>query len=77
MELDSTIAVIAADRPDGAVVLTVAGEIDRDSARHLRQAAHQAIRRGRPHLILDVSRVTFCDPEVGSVGLTEPVHLSS
>ena len=61
MDLDSTLAIIASDRPDGAVVLTVAGEIDRDSARHLRQAAHDAIRRGRPRLILDLGRVTFCD----------------
>jgi anti-anti-sigma factor len=61
MELDSILAVTDHDRPDGITILTPAGEIDRDSSKDLREAADRAVRRGRRHLILDLTEVTFCD----------------
>ena len=49
------------DLPDGTTVLIAAGEIDRDSSKDLRDAAARAARRGHHRLILDLSKVTFCD----------------
>ncbi|MFJ8861634.1 STAS domain-containing protein [Streptomyces sp. NPDC102451] len=46
---------------EGVAVLTVAGEIDVDSAPALRSKALQLIREGRPHLVLDLAPVEFCD----------------
>jgi anti-anti-sigma factor len=61
MESDSILTVTDHDRPDGITVLTPAGELDRDSSKDLREAADQAVRRGRRQLILDLAEVTFCD----------------
>jgi anti-anti-sigma regulatory factor len=58
MELDSILTVTDHDRPDGTTVLTAMGEIDRDSSKDLREAADQAIRRGRRRLILDLTKVS-------------------
>ena len=46
---------------DSIAVLTVAGEIDVDSAPVLRTRAMELIRQGRPHLVLDLAPVEFCD----------------
>ncbi|MDF6023001.1 STAS domain-containing protein [Streptomyces sp. JH34] len=46
---------------DSIAVLTVAGEIDVDSAPALRTRALELIRQGRPHVILDLTPVEFCD----------------
>ncbi|MEV2245546.1 STAS domain-containing protein [Streptomyces sp. NPDC049970] len=46
---------------ESIAVLTVAGEIDVDSVPALRTRALELIRRGRPHLILDLASVGFCD----------------
>ncbi|MFC8226539.1 STAS domain-containing protein [Streptomyces sp. NPDC057287] len=46
---------------DSIAVLNVAGEIDVDSAPVLRTRALDLIRRGRPHLVLDLAPVEFCD----------------
>lgn len=46
---------------DSIAVLTVAGEIDVDSAPALRTRAMELIRQGRPHLVLDLAPVEFCD----------------
>ena len=61
MESDSILTVTAHDLPEGTTVLTAVGEIDRDSSKDLREAAKQALRRGRRHLVLDLANVTFCD----------------
>jgi anti-anti-sigma factor len=59
--MDNILTVTGHDLPDSTIVLTLAGEIDRDSSKDLREAADQAVRRGRRHLILDLTKVTFCD----------------
>lgn len=46
---------------DSIAVLTVAGEIDVDSAPALRTQALELIRQGRPHLVLDMAPLEFCD----------------
>ncbi|MFI2781288.1 STAS domain-containing protein [Streptomyces sp. ALB3] len=46
---------------DAIAVLTVTGEIDVDSAPVLRTRALELIRQGRPHLVLDMAPVGFCD----------------
>ncbi|GAA2920412.1 MULTISPECIES: STAS domain-containing protein [Streptomycetaceae] len=46
---------------DSIAVLTVAGEIDVDSAPALRTRALELIRQGRPHLVLDMEPLEFCD----------------
>ncbi|MFC5171056.1 STAS domain-containing protein [Streptomyces mutomycini] len=46
---------------DSTAVLTVAGEIDVDSAPTLRTRALELIRQGRSHLVLDMAPLRFCD----------------
>ncbi|MFB8025552.1 STAS domain-containing protein [Streptomyces sp. NPDC056465] len=46
---------------DSIAVLNVSGEIDVDSAPVLRTRALELIREGRPHLVLDLEPVEFCD----------------
>ncbi|MFJ8752520.1 STAS domain-containing protein [Streptomyces sp. NPDC102441] len=46
---------------EAVAVLTVAGEIDADSAPVLRTRALELIRQGRPHVVLDLASVEFCD----------------
>ncbi|MBM7440390.1 STAS domain-containing protein [Streptomyces sp. HB132] len=46
---------------DSTAVLTVAGEIDVDSAPALRTRALELIRQGSSHLVLDMAPVEFCD----------------
>ncbi|MFE7751126.1 STAS domain-containing protein [Streptomyces sp. NPDC057428] len=46
---------------DSVAVLTVTGEIDVDSAPALRTKAMELIRQGRPHIVLDMAPVEFCD----------------
>ncbi|WP_329225194.1 STAS domain-containing protein [Streptomyces sp. NBC_00111] len=46
---------------DSIAVLHVSGEIDVDSAPVLRTRALELIREGRPHLVLDLAPVEFCD----------------
>ncbi|MFE4450150.1 STAS domain-containing protein [Streptomyces sp. NPDC056796] len=46
---------------DSVALLTVAGEIDVDSAPGLRTRAMELIRQGRPHVVLDLEPVEFCD----------------
>ena len=61
MDLESILTVTDHDLPDGATVLAAVGEIDRDSAKVLREAAERAVGRGHRRLILDLAKVTFCD----------------
>ncbi|MFJ4840264.1 STAS domain-containing protein [Streptomyces sp. NPDC088746] len=46
---------------ESVAVLTVAGEIDVDSVPALRTRALELIRQGRPHVVLDLEPVDFCD----------------
>ncbi|MEU9064071.1 STAS domain-containing protein [Streptomyces sp. NPDC048430] len=46
---------------ESVAVLTVAGEIDVDSVPALRTRALELIRQGRPHVVLDLEPVEFCD----------------
>ncbi|MEU1125411.1 STAS domain-containing protein [Streptomyces sp. NPDC005899] len=46
---------------ESIAILTVAGEIDVDSAPALRTKALELIRQGRAHLVLDLAAVGFCD----------------
>jgi anti-sigma B factor antagonist len=61
MEPDNILTVTGQDLPGGSTVLTPVGEIDRDSSAALREAAGEAVRRGRRKLILDLTKLTFCD----------------
>ena len=66
------LAVVSSDGAGAATVLTVVGEIDRDSREQLRRAAEAALERGRRRLILDLSAVTFCDS--GGLSLLVDLH---
>nr|WP_296072202.1 STAS domain-containing protein [uncultured Actinoplanes sp.] len=55
------LTVTTQDGPGVSTVLAVSGEIDRDSRDFLEDAAEEALRRGRPRLVLDAAGVTFCD----------------
>jgi stage II sporulation protein AA (anti-sigma F factor antagonist) len=46
---------------DGIRVLTLAGEIDRDTGQALRQALEASYGAPRPRIVVDLSRVTFMD----------------
>ncbi|CAM5303069.1 anti-sigma factor antagonist [Streptomyces avidinii] len=54
----------------GATVLALAGELDHDTAEPLRAALELARAAGRPRLLVDFSRVDFCD----STGLNVLLH---
>ncbi|MFE9701961.1 STAS domain-containing protein [Streptomyces sp. NPDC005930] len=55
----------------GLAVATVAGDVDMHTADTLRHEASDVIRRGSPHLVLDLSQVGFCD----SAGLSALIGL--
>ncbi len=53
---------LTAQHTDGDLALAhVAGELDIDTAPHLRAQALALIEQGHRHLILDLGAVTFCD----------------
>ncbi|MEU4359659.1 STAS domain-containing protein [Streptomyces virginiae] len=53
---------LTAQHTDGDLALAhVAGELDIDTAPHLRTQALALIEQGHRHLILDLQAVTFCD----------------
>ncbi len=55
---------------DGATVLTLAGELDHDTAEPLRAAFEAARASGGRRLLVDVSGLAFCD----STGLNVLLH---
>ncbi|MFF1409465.1 STAS domain-containing protein [Streptomyces sp. NPDC058289] len=55
---------------DGATVLALAGELDHDTAEPLRTALAAARARGGQRLLVDFSRLRFCD----STGLNVLLH---
>ncbi|MYR59820.1 anti-sigma factor antagonist [Streptomyces sp. SID625] len=55
----------------GLAIATVAGDLDMHTADTLRREASQIIQQGCPHLVLDLSRVDFCD----SAGLSALIGL--
>ena len=66
------LVTVTVGKADGRVtVLTVAGELDRDSVHVLETAGEEALRSGIERLVLDLRAVTFCD----SSGLRVFVHL--
>ncbi|MEU9234488.1 STAS domain-containing protein [Streptomyces subrutilus] len=53
---------LTAQHTDGDLALAhVAGQLDIDTAPHLRTQALDLIEQGHRHLILDLQAVTFCD----------------
>ncbi|MFJ6793513.1 STAS domain-containing protein [Streptomyces sp. NPDC091268] len=54
----------------GATVLELAGELDHDTAEPLREALEAARAAGRQRLLIDFSRLDFCD----STGLNVLLH---
>jgi anti-sigma B factor antagonist len=52
---------VAVHRAGAALVLAVRGELDLDTLGPLRAALGQAVREEAPRVVLDLSRVTFCD----------------
>ncbi|MFJ1733435.1 STAS domain-containing protein [Streptomyces sp. NPDC088254] len=57
-------------RPDLAIA-TVAGDVDMDTADTLRRKASEIVQQRCPHLVLDLSQVSFCD----SAGLSALIGL--
>ena len=55
------LSVTTLEGPDASRVLIVTGEIDRDTRRHLSDAAGKVIADGHHRLILDLSGLSFCD----------------
>ncbi|GAB1332764.1 hypothetical protein ACE1SV_71030 [Streptomyces sennicomposti] len=55
----------------GLAIATVAGDVDMHTADTLRRDASTIIEQGRPHLLLDLSQVGFCD----SAGLSALIGL--
>jgi anti-sigma B factor antagonist len=54
--------ILTTTHTDGPLaVLCVEGEIDLETAPSLREEALDVIAQGHPHLILDLTGVTFCD----------------
>jgi anti-anti-sigma factor len=49
------------DHGDGRAEVAVSGEIDFATHRSLLGALAEEIERGRPRIVLDMSRVSFCD----------------
>ena len=69
MVLSVTVTV----KPDGAVVLSVRGEIDHGNADQLRSAIQSVLTTRRPHTVrLDLGLVTFLDS--GAVGALVASH---
>lgn len=58
---DDYLTVTTIESPEAVVVLTAAGEIDRDSVHLIEEAAEGALARGRVRLVLDLAETTFCD----------------
>jgi anti-sigma B factor antagonist len=56
----TVVHVSVEDRP-GAVVVTVRGNLDLDSAPSLAAGLDEALSRPRPHVVVDLSGVEFCD----------------
>jgi anti-anti-sigma factor len=73
--LPEILVVTGRDVSDSAHVLTATGEIDHDSREVLRKAVDDAFARGRVHLALDLTAVTFCDS--GGLSLFVDVHRES
>lgn len=49
------------DRPDGATVVTIEGELDMSSTGRLESEVGRALANGPPRLIVDVGGVRFAD----------------
>jgi anti-anti-sigma factor len=59
--------VIVIDHPeDGVAVVALRGQLDIDTAAHLRSALETALERPTPRVVVDLSGLTFCD----SIGLS-------
>ncbi len=52
---------IAVDDRPAATVVAIGGELDLNTAPELLQALTRLVDDGRRHLIVDLSRLTFCD----------------
>ncbi|MFH9469020.1 STAS domain-containing protein [Streptomyces clavifer] len=61
MTHSQTLALTVGYPARSIAVLTVVGEIDVESVPVLRTRALGLIRQGRPHLVLDMAAVEFCD----------------
>jgi len=58
---DHSLTVAATTAGEQVAVLTVTGEIDRDSRAVLADAADEALNQGCHRLVLDLTAVPFCD----------------
>ena len=59
--------VSVVDHPDdGVAVVALRGQLDIDTAAHLRGALRMVLRRPVPRIVVDLSDLTFCD----SIGLS-------
>ncbi|MEV2246649.1 STAS domain-containing protein [Streptomyces sp. NPDC049970] len=66
---DHALVLTMDESPAGSVVLRLAGTLDHLTADRLRRAVEEAIPRAREPLVLEMSRLVFCD----SVGISEIV----
>ncbi|MEU7409751.1 STAS domain-containing protein [Streptomyces sp. NPDC042638] len=67
---DTLYLTVQHPRP-GLAIAAVVGDVDMHTAETLRRDASMIIERGRPHLVLDLSQVGFCD----SAGLSALIGL--
>jgi anti-anti-sigma factor len=69
---DEILTVSRTDTAEPVPVLAVAGDIDHDSRGVLREAAEVALGDGGNRLVLDLSKVSFCDS--AGLGLFVDLH---
>jgi anti-anti-sigma factor len=67
---EQRLQVTSRDVGSACCVVTPVGEIDHETRDQLRQVLHQNLSRGRHHIAVDLSPVTFCD----SAALTQFVE---
>jgi anti-anti-sigma factor len=69
---EQILTVLAEHVTESVVVLTAAGEIDRDSQSVLGEAAEDALDRGADRIVIDLAEVSFCDS--GGLSLFVRLH---
>jgi anti-anti-sigma factor len=62
----ASMEVIIVDRPDGAVVVSLHGQLDLDTASQLHDVLASLLLQPSPRIVVDLAALTFCD----SIGLS-------
>jgi anti-anti-sigma factor len=70
--IEPILTVTARQPAEGVTVLSAAGEIDHDSRQILADATERALRQGGNRLVIDLTKVAFCDS--GGLSLFVSLH---